>query len=154
MTREVEIEGALPGATGRREKRALLRFWSRRKSEDHSVLCESKRRNQSVVTCRRSVHITNESLLPPFKRSPRLSSMPDIECDVMICSRNRFEKPMQKTIRVLDSCGTVQGFQNGPHSNPIKMTNLEPGLRLIDDLYLTADGLYRSHVILQPASSK
>ena len=30
------------------------------------------------------------------------------------------------------------------------MTNLEPGLRLIDDLYLTADGLYRIHDILQP----
>ena len=38
MTSEVEIEGALPGATRRREKRALLRFWSRRKSEDRSVL--------------------------------------------------------------------------------------------------------------------
>ena len=35
MTREDEIEGALPCATRRRKKRSLLQFWSRGKSEDY-----------------------------------------------------------------------------------------------------------------------
>ena len=69
MTREDEIEGALPSATGRWEKRTLLRFGSGVKENQRIVNlpCESIRSNQSIVTCRGSALMTNERFFLPQK---------------------------------------------------------------------------------------